>query len=247
MSLTMIGAVLTAGALGVTHALEPDHVAGISALTSQYGDSRLSALVGVCFSAGHVALVITWLVLGYVVLAQSSFPAIVDTVGTLVVSVVLGVFGALLARRGYRTAARAHRRDHHHGARVRDPHQDRHVREPHVHLPLIGPAHEHDHDVGAYLKTGVVGALFTLSPPLSMIVFLGSVLPARGPSVAILAVGTYGVGITVTMAALGAGVGGLFDLAQRHERLFGVLSLVTGVGVIALALLLGTSATAALA
>lgn len=32
----------TAGVLGVSHAVEPDHVAGISSLTSEYGDSRLS-------------------------------------------------------------------------------------------------------------------------------------------------------------------------------------------------------------
>ena len=46
MSVTVAGALLTAGVLGVTHAIEPDHVAGIASLTGRYGDSRLSALVG---------------------------------------------------------------------------------------------------------------------------------------------------------------------------------------------------------
>lgn len=235
MSVTFLGALATAGALGVTHALEPDHVAGISSLTSRYGDARLSALVGVCFSAGHVALVVVWLGFASLVLGNAAFPAILDTLGTVVVSVALGVFGALLAIRGYRAAASAHAHDRAH---------DHQHRDPHVHLPLVGGQHDHTHGTRAYLKTGLVGALFTLSPPLSMIAFLGTVIPAQGVPAAGLSVAAYAVGITATMALLGAGVGGLFGLSRRHDRAFGVLRLVTGVAVVALAASLGASVLA---
>jgi len=47
----------------VTHAIEPDHVAGTASLTGRYGDPRHSAVVGACFSAGHVGLVV-WLAVG---------------------------------------------------------------------------------------------------------------------------------------------------------------------------------------
>ena len=57
---TLVGALVTASVLGVTHAVEPDHVAGIASLTGRFGDARLSALVGVWFSLGHVALVVGW-------------------------------------------------------------------------------------------------------------------------------------------------------------------------------------------
>jgi nickel/cobalt exporter len=271
VSATVLGALATAAALGVTHALEPDHVAGISSLTSRYGDSRLSALVGVCFSAGHVALVLVWLVVATALLGRTSFPAILDTVGTVAVVVALGVFGALLAVRGYRAAARAHAREHdphqHGAAPPAHPHDDTHEHpqphehshahahghtdghegdaaghtheEPHLHLPLVGDASDHAHTTRAYLRTGLVGALFTLSPPLSMLAFLGTVAPAHGFPVASLAVGTYAVGITLTMGAVGAGVGGLFGLSRRHERAYGVLRVVTGVAVLGLALTMG--------
>lgn len=239
MSATVLGALATAGALGVTHALEPDHVAGISSLTSRYGDSRLSAFVGVCFSAGHVALVVLWLVVAYLLLGQTSFPPVWDAVGTVAVAVLLGGFGAVLAVRGYRAAAHTHAHEHHdhHGGPT----------EPHVHLPLVGSAQDHDHTTQAYLQTGLVGALFTLSPPLSMIVFLGTVIPARGFPVAVLSVGAYAVGITLTMGAIGAGVGSVFAIAQRHRRTYGVARLVTGVAVVGLALwlLAGTGIFAA--
>jgi len=238
MSVSVLGALATAGALGVTHALEPDHVAGISSLTGRYGDSRLSALVGVCFSAGHVALVMVWLAVAYLVLGNAAFPAILDTVGTLVVSVALGVFGGLLAVRGYRAVARDHAHDHTHSYGRHDHGHDHH--EPHVHLPLVG-GHDHTHGTRAYLKTGLLGALFTLSPPLSMIAFLGTVIPAQGFPAAGLSVAAYAVGITATMGAIGAGVGGLFGLSRRHGRLSGLLRLVTGVAVVALAASLGAA------
>jgi ABC-type nickel/cobalt efflux system permease component RcnA len=223
---TVLGAVLTAGALGVTHALEPDHVAGISSLTSQYGDSRLSALVGVCFSAGHVVLVVAWLALAYVVLGRTSFPAVLDTVGTLAVALFLGAFGVFLAVQGYRVAARAHvREDHDRG-------------EPPVHLPLVGSGHDHTHSMRAYLKTGVVGALFTLSPPLSMIAFASTIVPVYGFGVVAVTVAAYAAGITVTMALLGAGVGAAFGLTRRRRRLFGAARLLTGLAVFALATVL---------
>lgn len=254
MSATALGALAAAGALGVTHALEPDHVAGISSLTSRHGDSRLSAFVGVCFSAGHVALVVLWLLVAYALLGQTSFPPILDTAGTVAVAVLLGAFGTLLAVRGYRAAASAHATDHEHAhatdhkhARAgnqehtratRGEHDDGHAddTEPHVHLPLVGDAHSHDHTTRAYLKTGLVGALFTLSPPLSMLAFLGTVIPTQGFPVATLSVGAYAVGITLTMGAIGASVGGLFGLASRHRRTFGAARLVTGVAVVGLAL-----------
>ncbi len=264
MSATLLGALATAGALGVTHALEPDHLAGISSLTSRYGDSRLSALVGVCFSAGHVALVLVWLLVGYLLLGTRTFPAVLDTVGSLVVIVALAAFGAVLTVRGYRAAARTHvETDHAHAndstgsAAGLDSYHTDHLdevhhghdhteSEPHLHLPLVGTDHTHAHTTGAYLKTGLVGALFTLSPPLSMIAFLGTVVPAYGFPVAGVAVAAYAVGITVTMGAIGAGVGGLFGITQGHERAYGLLRVVTGLAVLSLAVVMATSVVPAL-
>jgi len=304
MSATLWGALATAGVLGVTHAIEPDHVAGISSVTSQYGDSRLSALVGACFSLGHVALVVVWLVGGYLVLGRTEFPPIFDRIGTLGVALVLGVLGGAMAVSGLR--AMRHTHVHEHDGEVHA--------HPHLHLPFVGADHDHPtpdetddalgsdgapavdeqetyeyvrtvdvgqdheygdtaghhqdhgdsaldsgddsaldsgdgviphahgHGVGAYLKTGVVGALFTLSPPISMIVFASTLFPDYGVGAVALAVSAYAVSITATMSAIGAGVGTLFDVTALTPRLHAGARVFGGllVAAFAVSMLVGT-------
>lgn len=227
MSTTVMTVLATAGILGVTHAIEPDHVAGISSLTSEYGDSRLSALVGACFSLGHVALVIAWLAVAYVLFGRTEFPPIYDTIGTVGVGVILGVLGTVLAVVGLRRVLRLD--EHEHGD-VTHSH-------PHLHLPLLGVGgHDHGHDTVSYLKTGLVGALFTLSPPVSMIVFSSTLLPDYGATVVVPAVATYAVTITATMSLLGAGVSALFGFTRgRGVRLHGATQAVAGAAIAALA------------
>ena len=247
---TLVGALVTAGVLGVTHAVEPDHVAGIASLTGRFGDARLSALVGACFSLGHVALVIGWLGVGSLLLRRTTFPPVFDAVGTVGVAVVLGLLGTTLAVGGLRRLRHAHTHEH-------DGTVHTHA---HVHLPLVGghdpathdadaghdhdPAthdaddtHDHDHTLRAYLKTGVVGALFTLSPPLSMIAF-SSTLFSADPDLVVVAVVVYAVTITVTMSALGAGAGAVFERTSRANR-----RVHAGVQALAGVLVVGTAVT----
>ncbi|MFB6310396.1 MAG: hypothetical protein ABEH64_04345 [Salinirussus sp.] len=224
MTATVFGALATAGVLGVTHALEPDHIAGISSLTGRYGDSRLSAIVGACFGAGHVVLVVAWLGLSWLILRRTGYPAVLDTVGSLIVGVALGVLGAILAMKGYRVAARSHGQAGH-------AHTDA---DPHLHLPFLTDG-DHRHSTRTYLKTGIIGALFTLSPPLSMIAFLGAVLPSLGLGIAALSVLAYAAGITMTMATIGASVGSAFGLVSGHDRAAGLFQIVAGLVVMGFA------------
>ncbi len=225
MASTVVAALTTAGLLGVTHAVEPDHVAGISSLTSEYGDSRLSALAGACFSLGHVALVVAWLAIAYAVFGRTEFPPVFDAVGTVGVGVVLGLLGAAMALGGLRTMVQTDEHDH----------GDRSHSHPHLSLPGMDPAN-HDHDTRAYLKTGLVGALFTLSPPVSMMVFAATLFPDYGVGVVALAVLTYAVAITVTMSAIGAGAGTVFRTAKTWDgRVHAGVKLVAGVAIAALA------------
>ena len=230
MTATELTALLTAGVLGVTHALEPDHIAGISSLTSEYADSRLSALAGACFSLGHVALVVAWLGIGYLVLGRTTFPPNFAAVGTVSAGLLLGVLGAVMAVTGLRRTVRT--TEHHHDS-VTHSH-------PHVHLPLPGfDDHDHGHDTVSYLKTGLVGALFTLSPPVSMLVFSSTLLPDYGATIVALAVVTYGLTITVTMSLLGAGAGALFGVTEARSTSFhGAAQTVAGVAIAALAVTL---------
>jgi len=229
---SLLAGLTIAGILGITHAIEPDHVAGISALTSEYADSRLSMLAGACFALGHVGLVVCWVLLGYVLLGRATFPAVFETVGTVGVGVLLGVLGAAMAIRGIRGVIHTH--EHEHG-----DHTHQH---PHLHLLPGGSGHAHEHRPRDFLKTGVVGALFTLSPPLSMIAFASTMFPSYGPDVVALAVAVYAVAITVTMGILGAGVGLAFGVADRvGDRSYAACQVLAGaaLGVLSVAVLSG--------
>jgi len=230
VSATVLSALATAGLLGVTHAVGPDHVAGISSLTGDYGDSRLSALAGACFSVGHVALVGAWLAVGYVLLGRTEFPAALDALGTVGGGVVLGLLGAAMAAGGLRRILRT-------GERSRGDGSHDH---PRVRLPLPGTGSRgRDHGALPYRKIGLVGALFTLSPPVSMIVFASTLLLDYGAPVVAFAVLVYGGAITVSMSLLGAGAGALFGRTrERSARVYGIARAVAGVVATALAAVL---------
>lgn len=240
---TAVGLLLTAGLLGVTHAVEPDHVAGISALTDGAGDSRLSGVVGATFALGHVFLVVAWLVVAVVLLDATRFPPMLETVGLTVVGAMLVVLSAVLGARGGRRLV--HRHEHEHGD---GPHAHFHL-----HLPGLGHVphrhHDHEHTLAEYLKIGVVGAMFTLSPPLSMIVFVSVVLTTAPATLVVPVVLAYGVAITATMMAIGYTAGTVFRFTrERGARVHGALQIaVAGVVLIVALQLLRENVPALLA
>ncbi|MBX0287134.1 hypothetical protein [Haloarcula salinisoli] len=228
-----VGYLLTAGFLGITHGIEPDHVAGIAALTHEAADPKLSALVGGCFAAGHALLVVVWVATAYVLFGTTSFPGVFEQFGTLFVGIVLGLLSLYLGVTGTRKLV--HRHTHDHGDQ---PHSHYHV-----HLPTsIRPTaeghgeHSHDHSTVEYLKIGTVGALFTLSPPVSMIAFISVTIPGGGTPLMVGIVATYAVTIIATMALIGGGAGSLFKFSKdRGERVHAISQVVASVLVLGFA------------
>jgi hypothetical protein len=252
---SLAGAVVAAAALGATHAVEPDHVAGISSLTSRYGSSRTSALAGVCFSLGHVALVVVWLAVVYAVFGRTSFDPALAAAGKVGAGLLLAALGLTMAVAGVRTLVHRHDEDIGAGDGDRDPARGHHSGDGdsdtavgrdaegahydgdghgrpdghdglHLHLPLPGVGADHDHDdvpsVRRFLRTGAVGALFTLSPPLSMIAFASGIMPDHGGGGMALIVLAYAASITVAMGAVGALAGSVFAATRlRDGRLHG--------------------------
>ncbi|MDH5019655.1 hypothetical protein [Halobacterium rubrum] len=211
-SATGIGILGAAAVLGVTHALEPDHAAGISALTSETDRWTHAAFVGGSFAVGHVAVVVAWVaVLGLLGAAASSVPGAVDELGTLVAGGILLVVAAVLAATG------AHRLraggDDEQDADGERGIAGRLLARAQAHL------HSHEHETRAdYLRTGVVGSLFALSPPVSMLALVSAVLPSAGLSTTAASVGVYAVAITATMSLVGTGLGSAFAAARRRSR-----------------------------
>lgn len=227
------GLLLTAGALGITHGIEPDHVAGITALTHEAGDPKLSALVGGCFAAGHAALVVLWITIAYLLFGTTSFPVVFKQFGLLFVGIILSLLSLYLGITGMRKLFHKHEHDHGEG-----PHAHYHV-----HLPaLIRPEteghgeHSHDHGVIEYLKIGTIGALFTLSPPVSMIAFISVTMADSNSAFMTGVVVVYTATIIATMAIVGGGAGTLFRLSKaKGERFHAISQVVASVLVLAFA------------
>lgn len=229
-----VGLLITAGVLGLTHGIEPDHVAGITALTHKKGDPKLSALVGGCFAIGHAALVVLWIVIAYLLFGITSFPPVFEQFGLLFVGIVLSLLSLYLGLSGARTLLHKHVHEHNEGQHIHH----------HLHLPVsIGHGtvdhgeHSHDHSVIEYLKIGTVGALFTLSPPVSMIAFISVTMTESNGAFLAGIVAVYTVIIVATMATIGSGVGSLFRFSKtRSERFYAVSQVVASILVLAYAI-----------
>jgi hypothetical protein len=209
--------VLAAALLGLTHAVEPDHVAGIAALAADAGRRR-AALVGACFAAGHVALVLVWVVVGSVLLSRLPATGALDRFGGVVLGVALLAVGALTAHGGIRTLRGATGHGHVHGR-----------------LGLVA-ADGGDPGVREYLGLGLVGALFTLSPPLSMLALVTGVLPTASTLAVLPLVVAYALGIGLAMTVVGGIAGGTFDLLGGRRRVHAGAQLLASLVVTALGL-----------
>lgn len=229
-----IGTLLAAGALGITHGVEPDHVAGITALTHEAGDPKLSAVVGGCFAAGHATLVVLWIALVSLLFGTTALPAVFEQFGMLFVGIILSLLSLYLGITGTRKLLHNHGHDH-----AGEPHAHYHSHLPVSIRPLSSDhkgGHGHAHDVIEYLKIGTVGALFTLSPPVSMIAFISVVMSNSSKTLIIGVVAAYTIAIVATMAAIGGGAGSLFRLSKaKGERFHAISQVVASVLVLAFA------------
>jgi ABC-type nickel/cobalt efflux system permease component RcnA len=242
-----VGSLFTAAVLGVTHGIEPDHVAGITALTHEVRDPTVSALVGGCFATGHALLVVAWVVAADALFGTTAFPPAFAQFGTLFVGILLALLSLYLGLTGTRKLVHRHRHEHEHERKHEHEREGAGDGEPHSHYHLHLPAsirpttdgheaHAHRHTVFEYLKIGTLGALFTLSPPVSMIAFLSVTVPEGGAPVLTAIVAVYTVAIVATMTVVGGGAGSLFKFSKaRGERLHAISQVAASVIVLGFA------------
>lgn len=204
-----VGLLAAAAVLGITHGFEPDHAAGISALTNETDGWRHAGFVGGSFALGHVLVVVAWVGL-LTAIDRSAAPAAgtMDTIGTLLAGVVLVMVALLLATTGTRRLRGLPPRPTPTGA---SGPVSKTLAYAHMHV------HGHDHDTTRdYLRTGIVGSLFALSPPVSMLALVSVVLPTAGLGATGVSVGVYALALTTSMLLVGLGLGGAFSLAKNR-------------------------------
>ncbi|MFQ6090457.1 MAG: hypothetical protein ACE5LD_03360 [Candidatus Bipolaricaulia bacterium] len=207
----LISLLITSSLLGLLHGIEPDHAAGITALASGAGPKK-SFLIGVFFALGHVILVIGWLII--LSLGMRALPEeVMAAVGERIIGIVLALLGTIMILQAIHSHAHRHHEAEH----------------QHLHLHLLGRGHGHKHGVMALFKISLVGSVFALSPPLSMMAFLSAVVLSQGLKLVLVL--PYALAILLSMGLVGAGVGTLFHHLQR-DRAFPVLRASAGVLII---------------
>lgn len=231
------GIMITACILGVTHGVEPDHVAGITALTHEAGNPRLSALVGGCFGLGHTLLVVGWIALAYLLFESASFPPQFEQLGLLSVGIVLTLLSLSLGIRGTQSLLHKHDHSHDDGSHTHfHEHVSSLVSREDDHTNASKGTHEHGHGVFEYLTIGTIGALFTLSPPMSMIAFITLAMKNSGETLVLGVVAGYTVSIVATMAAIGGGAGSFFRVSKlKGKRFHAIAQVVAAVMVLVFA------------
>jgi high-affinity nickel-transport protein len=223
------GGVLLGLVVGVRHAFEPDHLAAVSTLVTDFdrrpGGARRGALVGAVWGIGHtLALVIVGLVL---IAAGALVPASVERALELGVAVMLVGLGVRAITRAVRDGRRGAMSQHVHLALG---HGARHA---HAHA---APDGGHVHVAGATLawRPLAIGVIHGLAGSGGLTALVFAELPGNGARIIYMTL--FGAGSVAGMA-LASGLAGMSlarvarapETMRRIGAVAGVLSIIVGV------------------
>lgn len=211
--------------LGVTHALDADHVAAVGTLVSEAGGLRRSSLLGASWGLGHSA---SLLAAGLLVLGlRLAIPSRLSAAAEFGVGLMLVGLGSRAVRRVLREK-RLHWHLHEHGG----------IRHLHLHAHALADraSHDHVHPFCLQRRPFLIGCLHGLagSGPLTLLVL--STLSA--PLVGLAYLALFGLGSIAGMSLLS----GLLSFpmayawargvafAGRVRMVAGGISLVLGLG-----------------
>jgi high-affinity nickel-transport protein len=210
--------------LGVRHAFEPDHLAAVTTLVSRERNSLRAALLGAWWGVGHtLALIVVGAAL---VVVRTELPASVSDVFELAVALMLVALGIRSIRQ----------------ARLQRPggplHLHRHGTVVHTHAGVAPHVH-----LGSWIfarRPLLVGAIHGLAGSGALTALVLATLPTTPQRLAYVLL--FGLGSTVSMAALSGLLGWPLARLGADHRIARTLSLVVGWVSIGLGVLWGVKA-----
>ncbi|HIH23048.1 TPA: hypothetical protein HA238_04935 [Candidatus Micrarchaeota archaeon] len=168
--------------LGITHALDADHVAAISTIVSERKRVWPSAMLGVIWGFGHtmtlLAAVLGMFIIGF------KMPELVQNNAEVLVGIMLLVLGTLAIKKAL--GAKVHSHEHIHDG----------VGHIHIHQHIFEKGHEHSHEKRSLL-IGIIHG-FAGSAALMMIIATN----ANGLGDGLGYVLAFGIGTTIGMATI---------------------------------------------
>lgn len=194
MSYELVSLLLFGGLVGVTHALEADHLAAVAAMNTRRGTARQVVLRGAMWGVGHslslLAICGTAIVLGLVITATTE-AALEFCVGTMIVGLGAHVLWTLRARR-------IHFHVHEHGE-TRHVHAHSHAGETVPH-DRSAHAHVHPHPAASTWKALAIGLVHGAAGSGGLLVLV--VAATQSVVGALFYVLVFGIGSILGMAAL---------------------------------------------
>ena len=225
---TLVTALGLGFALGLRHALDPDHLVAVSTIVGEHRSLKRSSLVGAFWGLGHTASLLLAAVAVIVLkLRVSEAAALWMEFAVALMLVVLGARSLGTALRGWRLHAHAHTHDG----------------RPHVHLHLHRPGeghtrqHRHRHLLGLGARPFVVGMVHGMAGSAGLMLLVLATIPSAVAGLAY--VGVFGLGSVGGMLVMSGLLSLPFILTARKFGALGYgLQLATGLSSLAFGLVL---------
>jgi hypothetical protein len=196
--------------LGMRHALEPDHLAAVTTLVSRERNSVRAALLGAWWGVGHTfALMIVGAAL---VVVRTEMPATISDVFELAVAVMLIGLGIRSLRQAALQGPGGPLHLHRHG--------------PIVHTHAGVTSHVHFGGWTFARRPLLVGAVHGLAGSGALTALVLATLPTTASRLAYVLL--FGVGSTLSMAALSGLLGWPLARLGSHHRVARSVSVVVG-------------------
>jgi ABC-type nickel/cobalt efflux system permease component RcnA len=195
---------LLALALGLRHALDPDHLMAVSTLVagSEEDGTRSAGRLGTIWGAGHALAIV---VLGLpVVLVHAILPALVQRTAETAIGVIIVLLAARLLLRWRRGAFHVH--VHEHGG-------ERHA---HVHTHREARGHAHAHAPRTPLQAFLIGVTHGVGGSAAVALLLLASVSGRLWATAALLV--FATGTAISMGVLSASFGWLLSRGPLRRR-----------------------------
>jgi len=197
--------------LGMRHALEPDHLAAVTTLVSRERSSLRAALLGAWWGIGHtLALLVVGAAL---VVVRAELPPRVSDAFELAVAAMLVVLGLRSIRLAAQQGPGGPRHLHRHGRIV------------HSHAAI--PAHVHFGSWTFARRPLLIGAVHGLAGSGALTALVLATLPTTAAR--LMYVLLFGIGSTLSMAALSGVLGWPLARLGAHHRVARGISLAVGV------------------
>ena len=214
--------------VGMSHALEADHLAAVGTLSTEPGRSRSLALRGAVWGLGHTitlfAICATVILFGFA-LTEATAAALEFGVGVMLVLLGLDVLRRMRSR-----WVHFHAHDHGDGRPHIHAHSHQDAAGPHAQDP-----HHHTHPQSFPLRALFVGLIHGAAGSAGLLAL--AVAATHNPWVAVGYVAVFGAGSIVGMAALTFAASWPLGWAQRsalwlHRGLrLGAAALAIGIGI----------------